>query len=257
MKYYVVSDIHGFYSELMKTLKGKGFFEEKEEHKLIICGDIFDRGQEAKLLQDFVQSLMEKDEVILIRGNHEDLMIELLAEWESGGYLMSHHISNGTVNTVCQLVDESEKNIFFNAEKIKQKMMATPYIKKIIPAMLDYYETKHYIFVHGWIPCVVVRRSRYIMDYYKMKNWRKATKDDWGFARWTNGIDAANFGVTVSNKKIVCGHWHCSYGHMRYENGNGEFDDNADFSPYISKGIIAIDACTAFSKKINCIVIED
>ena len=30
-----------------------------------------------------------------------------------------------------------------------------------------------------------------------------------------------------------------------------------DFSPYYGPGIIAIDACTAFSGKVNCLVIED
>ena len=28
-------------------------------------------------------------------------------------------------------------------------------IQTIIPSMLDYYDTSHYIFVHGWIPCTV------------------------------------------------------------------------------------------------------
>lgn len=32
---------------------------------------------------------------------------------------------------------------------------------------------------------------------------------------------------------------------------------DADFSPYYNKGIIAIDACTAKTLKVNCIVIED
>ena len=47
MKYYIVADVHGFYSILNKT-KEKGFFDDKEPHKLVICGDVFDRGHEAK-----------------------------------------------------------------------------------------------------------------------------------------------------------------------------------------------------------------
>ena len=47
MKYYVVSDVHGFYTELQEALKEKGFFEDTVEHKLISCGDLFDRGREA------------------------------------------------------------------------------------------------------------------------------------------------------------------------------------------------------------------
>ena len=37
----------------------------------------------------------------------------------------------------------------------------------------------------------------------------------------------------------------------------GEFENDPDFSPYYGEGIIALDACTAFSKKVNCIVIDD
>ena len=74
MKYYVVADIHGFFSALKTALTEKGFFEDTEPHKLVVCGDLFDRGKEAVELQKFIVDLMEKDEVILVRGNHEDLM---------------------------------------------------------------------------------------------------------------------------------------------------------------------------------------
>ena len=73
MRYYVTADVHGFFSELKAALNNAGFFEDKEPHKLIICGDLFDRGNEAVQLQKFILDLMERDEVILIRGNHEDL----------------------------------------------------------------------------------------------------------------------------------------------------------------------------------------
>ena len=78
MKYYVTADIHGYFGELEEELVSLGFFEDKEPHKLIICGDLFDRGQEALKLQDFILDLISEDKVILIRGNHEDLAIKLL-----------------------------------------------------------------------------------------------------------------------------------------------------------------------------------
>ncbi|MBQ8726493.1 MAG: metallophosphoesterase [Clostridia bacterium] len=48
MKYYVVSDVHGFYDELIFALTEKGFFDEKSPHKLIICGDLLDRGEKLR-----------------------------------------------------------------------------------------------------------------------------------------------------------------------------------------------------------------
>lgn len=72
---------------------------------------------------------------------------------------------------------------------------------------------------------------------------------------WFNGMDAAQ--TADENKTIVCGHWHTSYGHSKYEHKGTEFGEDADFSPYYGPGFIAIDACTAFSGKVNCLVIED
>ena len=59
------------------------------------------------------------------------------------------------------------------------------------------------------------------------------------------------------HKLIVCGDWHCSYGHAKVEGKGTERGANADYSPYYGKGIIALDACTVLSKKVNCIVIKD
>ncbi len=56
MKYYVTADIHGCFSELKEALIEKGFFTDTNPHKLIICGDLYDRGKEARALQDFIHN---------------------------------------------------------------------------------------------------------------------------------------------------------------------------------------------------------
>lgn len=91
--------------------------------------------------------------------------------------------------------------------------------------------------------------------YSYISSWREADREQWNQARWFNGMDAAQ--TADENKTIVCGHWHTSYGHSKYEHKGTEFGEDADFSPYYGPGIIAIDACTAFSGKSNCLVIED
>ena len=71
MKYYVVSDIHGYYSYLIKALEDAGFFDETEPCMLIVCGDLLDRGSEAKELIEFMVQLLEEGKLIYILGNHE------------------------------------------------------------------------------------------------------------------------------------------------------------------------------------------
>lgn len=47
MRYYVTADVHGFYTPLITALTKAGFFADSALHKLVILGDLFDRGKEA------------------------------------------------------------------------------------------------------------------------------------------------------------------------------------------------------------------
>ena len=263
MKYYVVSDVHGFYTELLSALTDKGFFSETKPHKLIICGDLFDRGKEAVKMQDFILDLMAKNEVILVKGNHEDLVIDFLDNAEvyfynKVGIPKLHHYHNGTIDTMLQLTGYSLNDAISNVASFVEAAYKTPYISRIIPAMTDFYETSNYIFVHGWIPCN--KKDSYGYDIYSPYdgNWRNADKKAWEKARWYNGIQCAcDSKVIEPQKTIVCGHYHCSFGHYRYGIAAEEFGEYADFSPFRAKGIIAIDACTAYSGKVNCITLSD
>ncbi len=261
MKYYVVADIHGFYREFIEAINDKGFFNDTELHKLIICGDLFDRGEEALELQKFIVDLQKKDEVILIRGNHDDLAEELVDnvdKWMTMNVIGTHHWSNGTVSTLLNLIKMDLMDAVLQNKKFALKAKTTPFFKTILPAMQDYYETKNYIFVHGWIPCGVLGRGNNPSDVFMYESdWRMQDKFKWERARWINGMLAASKGVVEPNKTIVCGHWHCSYGHAKLEGKGTEFDSDADFSPYYGNGVIALDACTAFSGKVNCIVLND
>ncbi len=261
MKYYVVTDIHGFYKEMEISLREKGFFDDKEERKLIICGDLLDRGEEPIEVQDFVMDLLKKDQVILIRGNHEDLLVNLIEEapkWFNQDISETYHYSNGTVESALRLVNESLPNAILHPEDFAKRVKETPFYKTILPSMKNYFETKNYIFVHGWIPCTVIGEGISNMDTFLYeKDWREANTTRWERVRWLNGMAAASRGVIEPNKTIVCGHWHCSYAHAKLEGKGEEFGATADFSPYYGKGIIALDTCTAYSGKVNCIILED
>ena len=259
MKYYVVADVHGFYSELIKALTQKGWFDDKGPRKLIVCGDLFDRGEQANEMQKFIVELMEKDEIILIRGNHEDLMVEFVEHldyWMDTRIFYSHHWQNGTVETMLRLVGLDLNVAYARPNLAAGKMRQTPYFKKILPAMRNFYETDRYIFVHGWIPCDAFGEQQYRpREYFYRDDWRKARKKDWELARWYNGMDAAAQGVIEKEKTIVCGHYRCSYGHEKYENGG--VDKGINYAPYYGNGIIAIDGSTCHSHIVNCLVLED
>lgn len=243
--YFVSSDIHGAYDIWMDALNKAGFNKNKYTHKLIVCGDLFDRFPGAVQVYEFVKSL--GDRFIYIRGNHEDLLFDCVQELrENGGCASSHHYSNGTVNTVVQLM---EKNIVDEV------------LDFINNKSIDYYETKNYIFVHGWIPNDNDKAAPYYSRDSKHSynpNWREASKEQWESARWDNGMRCWEQGVREPNKVIVCGHWNCSYGNYNIHHlGSGEYCEDAHFEPFVDEGIIALDGCTKYSKRSNVIVLED
>ncbi len=248
MKYYVTADVHGYCTLLRNALTEAGFFDDPQAHKLIILGDLFDRGSEAMAMQDFVLEMMKEDLIIPIRGNHEDLYASLVTEDE--GKALSHHIHNGTFDTALQLTGYDRVMARIRHWDFAKAGRKTPFFQTIIPATIDYYETEHYIFTHGWIPCIYE-----IGGYSYYSDWRNAPENEWYKARWYNGMDAVE--SCMEEKTIVCGHWHASYGHTKFEQKGTEFGPDADFSPYYGNRIIAMDACTAMSGKVNVIVLED
>ena len=104
MEYFVVSDIHGYYDELIAALSEKGFDKNNPNHSLIVCGDCFDRGPKPIEVMDYLKSLPRRH---LIWGNHEELMTDLLYR----RYPASHDITNGTWETLNKfLAKNNEKN---------------------------------------------------------------------------------------------------------------------------------------------------
>ena len=76
MRYYVAADIHGFFTPFHNALKEAGYFEDGGEKKIVICGDLFDRGAEARQTQDFVLEMLRSQPetanipvIFLTRGN--------------------------------------------------------------------------------------------------------------------------------------------------------------------------------------------
>lgn len=262
MKYYVVSDVHGYYTTLMRTLREAGFFDERGEHKLVLCGDLLDRGSEANQMVDFMLELRERNRLIYIRGNHEDLMEDCLRDLSRGGAFdiasgRSHHYHNMTWDTVLQLSGLCETEAYNRPIEAVCRVKQSRFYKKLLPTCIDYYETPNYIFTHGWIPCRI-DGYRPNLRYSYDPNWRDAGEEAWRRARWLCGIDlACRHKVLERGKTIVCGHWNASYGHANIEHRGSERGHDADHSPFSANGILAIDAHTALSARMNCVVISD
>jgi len=287
--YFICSDVHSFYSVLMKALKRKKFDVDNPDHIFVLVGDLFDRGKESLELYNWVKSL-PKERRILIRGNHELLFRDMVKR----GYAESHDHHNMTIDTLYQLNkwDDLEEThnyykklvlLTFDSPEYKQ---AENYLKdgrfncfhsditrEVVKwfasdEWVNYWETDNYIFTHGFIPLKQHIDMEKSLQYgYYVKNgkdeyrpdWRNATETEWEDSTWFNwreNYQLVKDGLNKTDKYIVVGHWYTS---DLYKFLNGTHKSTYDCPIYKSKKykIIGLDACTAGSNKINILVLKE
>lgn len=250
-QYFVCADVHGFFKELKESLNTCGFDINNEEHVFVSCGDLLDRGSQPKECLDFVNNLPENRK-ILVCGNHEDLLHEAILR----RCFLSHDYHNGTIQTCLDLLN-IKNNDEIKSNEILLRMSLSKNLETYFDCLTDYAVVDDFIFVHGWVPISDYKMYEYCENYIK-ENWNSAHKSEWEKARWLNGMQCWKHGAKIKNKTIVCGHWHTSFGNYIYHNkGSGEFADDSDFTPFVDRGIVALDSCVAHTGFLNCIVIEN
>lgn len=275
-KYFFMSDVHSFYTSMITDLHKKGFDENNQDHILVVLGDVFDRGHETLEVFKFLTSLPQ-ERLILIRGNHELLYLDLLKK----KFPDSYDFSNGTVRTFCQIAGFDEelleqhywwKKAYLEGMNIEEyanmpyeywlqirETVAMSDVTKWIKCdrWLNYFETKHYICVHSFIP-LDLRISYWgkveIRGY--RDDWRNATPTEWEDAMWGCPWSLAQEGWNKTGKFIMCGHWHTS---DFFNNLTKQKKDKYDCPIFISKRykLIGLDACTVASGEVNVLVLNE
>lgn len=262
LKYFITSDIHSFYKPLRRSLNNARYNKNAKSHRLVILGDIFDRGKDTLKVYEFIRSI-PKERRILVKGNHEELFLSLLDKKLPDDY----DYSNGTVSTFLQIAQCGDEDIlnrtkliydfldndaqwlggdkraerFGAAAQYADKEVAKRFKdvkKKVIasgiPAWLksdewvDYFELGDYVMVHSFIP---------LRDYTYFPNWRTgATNREWFDARWGCPYTSFDLGrFEEKGKTLVCGHWHA----IDFRHHYGEIDgyyDIEEISLYPEKG---------------------
>ena len=253
MKLFVLSDVHSFYEPMMAALEKNGFDINNPDHHIVVCGDLFDRGPDANKVFAFAKRMADEGRFNYVCGNHEDLLFDCVREIYGRRGVSSHHVSNGTLDTLVQITGFNKYDLYgctCDPSEFTQKV--EPFLNFIADNAVDYVEAGDYIFVHGWIPCVPYNGK---VD----ENWQDG---NWNGARWLNGMSAWENGARLPGKTIVCGHWNASWGNCRIHNKGREFPHKGTqgweemFKPFVDEGIVALDACTAYSGFCNCWTIE-
>lgn len=250
MKFFVVSDIHSYFTPLKQALSEAGFDENNLNHWFISCGDAFDRGSESEELLYYLMSLKRKT---LVKGNH-DLLLEELCKRE---FPYSYDFNNCTVKTINSIGGAGEGYPFDRC--CENTWNRTAAYRDLL---VNYFETRSYIFCHSWVPlnCLDNLPKHYVKNrqFEYDPNWRNANQSSWEQAMWGNPFELAAQELNKTGKWIVAGHWHCSTGWAKDE-GRSEFNDDAKWEPYVneSQKFIAVDRCTAHTGEVNVLVLKD
>ena len=127
-RHLIISDIHGCLKELKEVLERVKY--DPEMDMLIFLGDYIDRGPESAGVIDHILELKKKSKhIICLLGNHEMMFLDFLKEENMGLFLI-----NGGVDTM---------QSYGSIDKIPQTH------RDFLRALLPYYETTNYIFVHA------------------------------------------------------------------------------------------------------------
>ena len=257
---FVVSDIHGDYDALMKGLKDAGYDENNSTHLLISVGDEFDRGASSLAVYDFLKRLSDEDKAIVLRGNHSSFIIDYLDGTSISPF---NYLRNGTDETLADFLHETrpfESYCLLNnieeptyGDFAKWISIAKEEINEEFPELLEwlkerpyYYETKNYIFTHASIDI-------------NAKDWHEPHCINGHFVDWDALIwdDGSFFDEDIENtdKTVVIGHFGTAHLRKMYHIKDGK-DPHSIL--YRDDGrVIAIDATTALSHKVNVLVIEN
>lgn len=86
---YAVGDVHGCYTKLTNLLRHCRDHCEGKAFRLVMLGDYVDRGRRSREVVDLLMRLQADapDDVICLRGNHEDLALMVAAGADSANWL--------------------------------------------------------------------------------------------------------------------------------------------------------------------------
>lgn len=173
-KTWAIGDVHGYVNTL-KTVIQK--IELKQDDRIILLGDLVDRGPDVKGVFDFILELRNKGlDVVCIRGNHDDLMYKsFVEEQENMGFLRFIKRDAIKKNWLNMGGDATMKS--FGARKM---IDIDPKYFDFIESMYHYVEDDEFLYVHAGFdfkkedPFSDMQAMMWIrdfqVDYYKTNN---------------------------------------------------------------------------------------
>lgn len=193
-KAFVIGDIHGVYHTLKVMLE----HWQPDEEQLILLGDYIDRGPQSYEVIQLLRDLQNVEDIKLLRGNHEQLLIDFLKSPQEKWRVYQH---NGGVETMAQFLKlTTEEVAAMPAEQIAQEVQEKePWLLDWLESLLYYTTFGKHIIVHAGV------------DFSK-KDWRHTSLKDFLWIR-----EPFHYGVNNTGRNIIFGHTPVMTMHDSYE----------------------------------------
>lgn len=220
---FAVGDIHGEITLLRALLKN---WNPKQE-QLLFVGDLIDRGENPAEVVKFVKQLVDEKGAIVLRGNHEQMLLDWLQHPEEK---MTYYASQGGLKTIHSFLENKLTKDISPIELANLLRQEAGEYLSFIEELPFYYETGNYVFVHAGVD-------------FTLKDWHLTPKKELIWIR-----EPFIFGENTTTKTFVFGHTPVQ---NLYENETTDIWISED------KTRIDIDGGAVFGGALNGIVLTE
>lgn len=254
-KYYFISDIHSYYDEMIAALKDFEYDENDPNSKLIVLGDIFDRGTQAIQTYQYLKRLTDEGKAIVLYGNHHKFLIDFLEGTDKSAFNYNYNGLNETLADFWHRTMPFESYLLFeyvdndiDDAYAKFAKVCSRDIKKEFPDLLPwlksmprYFETNETIATHGALDLECKDWHFPEKTRHNLRGWDALDFDDGNFILQKN----------TTGKRVIVGHF--GTGHLRQKHNLGDKEDYSILHTKDNKYFI--DGCTAYTHKVNVLVV--
>jgi serine/threonine protein phosphatase 1 len=232
MKYFLFSDVHGEYDALVESLFFAGFELDNPEHFLIGLGDYFDRGSQNEFVLVFLMAMQEQGRIRLIRGNHDDMLLDFLTLNVTEAFHNLRH--NGLDKTIDDLAREKVK-----FPDLPSYIAAKNLVLKNYPNLIDFIKNMEDI----------IYLDNYVLSHagFFARDDGTLIVDNWNHTEIMVKYRSQFFD---KSKTYIFGHWHAQKLNKSLNISTG------NHHKFIYKNFIGIDGTTNITKKVTVHVIE-
>lgn len=202
-----IGDIHGEYDKLLSLLEKLG--DLSQYSNIVFLGDYIDRGNNSKAVIKKLKELKEKYNIVIIKGNHEDMMIHAIG---GNSDMYDCWLANGGVECI-----KSYKKDWHELEHIPNNLIEDAIWlneNSVLYFVTEYYNTKLF-FSHTGVS------ANFIKTYNTNKEeLEKAVKQYEFYFLWNSSNDSIDI---PDNCIVIHGHEITNKPWLRmYKNNRGK-----------------------------------